>query len=342
MKTLRDKIEEVLPEILPDDPAKAFNGAELAQRVLAKLTEENENSIRQYFSIMHGDSTSILAKIPGKHGYYKRPLLSIEQPREALTENDVRITENEEAEVNRRDGQREEKFRSIFMRYNEFTSGVFSMTIEHTKGKKGEKGLNKWKYPDVILLNWEVGELINAQFQISDTMLQVRKSLGEQPFKLISNELKAELRFTNFRENFFQCVSNSKWSHIAQLSIAIDITDSKLIEELARLGKSYDVTITTFGLTGDKLDKEFPDADKILKMTNQEFDDLSKDINIKIINTGREKETLDWEHIKDLKQQNDDFNYLFDWISKCLSSGIAYPFSEFMQLREIENKYVKH
>lgn len=336
MKTLRDKIEEILPAILPERPEDAINGPELAKKVLEKLTDENESSIRQYFSVMHSDSSSVLAKIPGKHGYYKRPLSlsdSINLPPRVAKQ-----VEEEEGAAVKRDEQREEKFRSIFMRYNELTSGVFSMHVEHTKGKKDEKGLNKWKYPDVVLLNWEVGELSDGEYKINNTMLEVRKSLGEQPFRLISNELKSELRFSNFRENFFQCVSNSKWSHIAQLSIAIDINDSKLIEELSRLGKSYDVTITTFGLTGELLDG-FPGASQILKMTSQEFDDISKDIQVRYINVGKERDTLDWEHIKDLRMQNSDFNYLFDWISKCLSAGKAYNFNDFVNLMEVEKKY---
>ncbi len=337
MKTLRDKLEEILPNLLPEKPEAAINGPELAAKVLEKLPDEKETSIRQYFSVMHTDSTSVLAKIPGRHGYYKRPQLATEQTT-GLSAKQVKIFEEAEEAASKRDEQREEKFRSIFMRYNELTSGLYSMNIEHTKGKKDEKGLNKWKYPDVVLLNWEVGELLEDEYKISNTMLEVRKSLGEQPFKLISNELKAELRFTNFRENFFQCVSNSKWSHIAQLSIAIDITDSKLLEELSRLGKSYDVTITTFGLKGELIDR-FPDANQILKMSAQEFDNISKEIKINYINTGRERETLDWEHIKDLKIQNSDFNYLFDWISKCLSAGKAYKFTDFINLMKIEKNY---
>ncbi len=337
MKTLRDKLEEILPNILPDNPDDAINGPELATKVLEKLPDEKETSVRQYFSVMHTDSTSVLAKIPGRHGYYKRPKLLADQTVGLTSKQAKKIEEAEEA-ASKRDEQREEKFRSIFMRYNELTSGLYSMNVEHTKGKKDEKGLNKWKYPDVILLNWEVGELLGDEYKISNTMLEVRKSLGEQPFRLISNELKSELRFTNFRENFFQCVSNSKWSHIAQLSIAIDITDSKLIEELSRLGKSYDVSITTYGLTGDKIDN-FPDANQILKMSEQEFDTITKEIKINFINTGRERESLDWEHIKDLKIQNPDFNHLFDWISKCLSAGKAYKFQDFINLMKIERNY---
>lgn len=338
MKTLRDRLEEILPAILPDKPEDAMNGRELAKKVLEKLPDEKESTIRQYFTSMHNDPSSVLAKIPGRHGYYKRPLISSELPIDSLPPKEIKKIEQAEEAAAKRDEQREEKFRSIFMRYNELTSGIFAMHIEHTKGKREEKGLNKWKYPDVILLNWEVGELVGDEYRINNTMLEVRKSLGEQPFKLISNELKAELRFSNFRENFFQCVSNSKWAHIAQLAIAVDITDSKLLEELNRLGKSYDVTIVSYGLTHDLLDS-WPDAANILKMSDDDFDRISQSIKINAITTGRQRDTLDWEHIKDLKQQNTDYSLLFDWISKCLSDSRAYALDDFISWTKIEKNY---
>lgn len=170
-------------------------------------------------------------------------------------------------------------------------------------------------------------------------MLRIRQSLGEQPFKLYSNELKSEIRFSNMRENFFQCVSNSKWAHIAQLAIAVDINDQKLLEELSRLGKSYDITITTYGLSHEFLDK-MPDAKRILELSDEEFESkIEPEINVKTINLAKERDTLDWDHIKDLKQQNQDFNALFDWISYCLREEKAYPYEDYKKLVSIKQKY---
>src|SRR4030066_77508 len=237
MKTIREQIEAILPEVLPDKPEEAINGTQLAQKILKKIPELNEGSIRQYFSIMHTDSNSILAKTPGKHGFYKRPISLKEQlPMEGLTPTEKKKIEKEE------------------------------------------------------------------EYGINTTMLEVRRSLGEQPFILTSAELKSELNVSNFRESFFQCMSNSKWSHKAQLAVAVDIQEERLINEWTRLGKSYDVTILTYGFTGEIID-EFPDAQNILSMKDSEFDEqISKLINVTTITTGREREILDWEHIKDLRQ----------------------------------------
>jgi hypothetical protein len=341
MKTIRDYLEEFLPSILPNNPDKAIGGTELIKLVKDNpdFNDENDSTLRIYFSSMASDSTSVLAKRVGKHGYYLRPkeILSIVDT-ESLSKTEVKKIEHEEEVRQKRDEQNEEKFRSVFIKYYEQNSSTFAMKVEHTRGKKEEKGLNKWKYPDVTMINWEVGELKQNEYRLNTTLLEVRKSLGEQPFRLSSVELKTELRFSNFREHFFQCLSNSKWAHGAILAVASDINDSKLQEELTRLGNSYEITILSFGLT-DSVLESLPDADIILGLSQTEFEKLAEKINVTIITTGKERDTLDWEHIRDLRIQNTDFQDLFDWISKCLSVGKAYKYSDFKELRKIENNY---
>ncbi len=335
---LMEKIESVLSEVLPDQQ-NAINGVKLANLISNKLPDVKESTIRQYLTSLHNDPSSILAKIPGRQGYYKRDSISIEI-RDGLNEKQLAKIERDEETASARDKQREEKFRAIFARYNESTSAsMLSISIEHTIGKKREKGANKWKFPDIVLVSWEVGEFSDDVFRINSSMLKIRQSLGEQPFKLYSNELKAEIRFSNLRENFFQCVSNSKWAHVAQLVIAVDINDQKLLEELSRLGKSYDVTIVTYGLSHELLD-ELPDAKAIINMESDDFESkVESKVNVKIINTAKERDTLDWDHIKDLKQQNRDFNALFDWISFCLKEEKAYPYQAYKSVDSINKKY---
>lgn len=72
MVTIRDKIEKILPKVLPDRPENAINGPALAQKIMPLLNESNEISVRQYLTVMHRDPHSVLGKEPGKHGYYKK------------------------------------------------------------------------------------------------------------------------------------------------------------------------------------------------------------------------------------------------------------------------------
>jgi hypothetical protein len=108
------------------------------------------------------------------------------------------------------------------------------MHIEHTKGARQPAGVNKWKFSDVVVLDWDVGEQREDAFVLDRALLEVKRSLGEQPFRLSSVELKVELVLNNFREHFFQCVSNSKWAHMAHLVVASPISDALLATELRR------------------------------------------------------------------------------------------------------------
>lgn len=337
MKNLKERIEEILPEILPKTPEESINGTELAKLVMGKLPGEKESSIRQTFSSLHTEANSSLAKLPNKQGFYLRAESRQDQIVEGLSKKEKAHFEKDQEQASRRDQQREEKFRSIFIRYNEL-NGYFPMAVEHTKGKKEEKGLNKWKYPDVITVNWEVGETLNDEFRLNTTLLEIRKGLGEQPFQLTSSELKVDVSFSNYREHFFQCVSNSKWAHNAVFAIACDIQDSKLQAELTRLSKSYGITIETYGLTEDMLDS-LPDAKAILGYSDSDFEKHTQSIAVSTISAAQGKETIDWAQLNDLRSQNEDFNTLLYWINKCLKDGRAYSYGHYQKLSEIEKRY---
>jgi hypothetical protein len=341
MATLREQLAKILPTVLPVKADDAINGTELRKLVVPQLDGEySENSIRSHFSVMSADPTSPIAKVDQGHGYYRRTLA---QP--AATQAPTSGTEpgsKSPATITTDDGgaraaQREEKFRSIYMRYAELTN-QFPMHIEHTRGVKQRAGINKWKYPDLIVLRWEVGEVTDSGFRLTRELLEVKRSLGEQPFKLVSVELKVDLLASSFREAFFQCVSNSKWAHSAQLAVAGKISDETLAEELRRLGTSYDVSVVSYGLDGEYLDG-LPSADKLLKLDAGEFEEIAAKITITRIATGRDRENLDWEHLRDLRIQSDEFGSLFRWTAYCLEKKSAYRFEDWERIAKLESRY---
>jgi hypothetical protein len=194
----------------------------------------SENSIRQHFSEMSQDPTSSIAKVTSGHGYYLR-----QQPEShaVVADSAAPTPQIEPVEASAgRELQLEEKFRSIFMRHAE-RSNLFPMHVEHTRAGTRAAGVNRWKFPDVVLLNWGVGEMTDQGYRLDPNLLQVKMSLGEQPFLLRSVELKVGLSLSGFRENFFQCVSNSKWAHGSTLAIANSIDDSTLSDELRSFGR---------------------------------------------------------------------------------------------------------
>ena len=231
----------------------------------------------------------------------------------------------------------EEKFRSIFIRHSEQLNPnqKFAMCIEHRRATRRDAGVNQWKFPDVVLLAWQVGKLTDQGYKLDPDLLAVKTSLGEPPFSLESIELKVEISLSTFRENFFQCVSNSKWAHGALLAVANNISDNTLSDELRRLGASYDVSVVSYGLSSELLER-LPSASDIRKMPDAEFECIASKMSPTRISTGKERATLDWEHINDLHSLSPDFRLLFQWIAHCLSQKRAYNFSNFRQIQTIE------
>jgi hypothetical protein len=333
MATLWEQLNRLFPGVLSADPRQAINGTKLLEKVRGRLDGEYaENSIRQHFSEMSQDPTSSIAKVADGHGYYLRKTDDQEGPGPPAAE-----PPEEEEITGGREIQLEEKFRSIFMRHAE-RSNSFPMHVEHTRASSRAAGINRWKFPDVVLLGWGVGELTDQGYRLDPNLLAVKMSLGEQPFTLHSIELKVALSTSTFRENFFQCVSNSKWAHGARLAVANTIDDNTLSEELRRLGTSYDISVMSYGLSSELLES-LPNASDIRKMTDAEFDDrIAGRIALQRISSGRERASLDWEHIRDLRSVSPEFRSLFEWVAHCLSQKRAYTFVDFQHIQNIEKK----
>jgi hypothetical protein len=310
MATLWDKLTEMLPKILPSDPSEAINGTGVFNKVRSQLSEYAEASIRQHLSQMSADPTSVVAKVDKGHGYYLRPTASESVNGGAvcssgsapvLGQNGMAAEAESPAG---RESQPEEKFRALYMRYAR-QQNSFPMLVDHTRAEKQEAGTNKWKYPDVVVLDWDVGGVVDDGYRLDRHLLDVKCSLGEQPFRLTSVEFKTRLTVANFRECFFQCVSNSKWAHHAVLAIAEEITDTIIATELRRLGTSYDVTVQSYCLNSAFL-KDAPPATEIRGMTDESFDELAKGMRPSPIATGRQRTSLDWEHIRDMQGRTKD------------------------------------
>ena len=270
--SLKDQLRVILKDVLPGTPEEAVFGTELIETVTPRLARTYApTSILQTFSALAADSTSPIARIEQGFGYYRRPEAQVQKAEPATS------VEAPSAETLRtslpsrpRDIQLEEKFRAFFMRQSRYQSR-FPVHIEHTSANQQPSGVNKWKFPDVVELDWEdVGEIGDDGFVLDKALLEVKKSLGEQPFRLSSIELKVELTLGSFREHFFQCVSNSMWSHSARLVVACSISDALLAGELRRLGTSFGVQIQSFEMSIDKLDA-MPAASDILGSSNAEF-----------------------------------------------------------------------
>ena len=155
-----------------------------------------------------------------------------------------------------------------------FTRGrnILTKTINHEIGKK--KGYSEWSNPDMVGFHLPVEEW-------NSDLMEFNKIADNNALKIFSFELKRELTRSNYRESFFQAVSNSSWANEGYLIAAEIREDEDLLSELERLSMS-------FGIGVIQLDLEDFDSSRVLYHA-------------------RTKPQLDWETMNKLSDQNADF-----------------------------------
>jgi len=149
---------------------------------------------------------------------------------------------------------------------------IFTKTIEHTISKRS--GYNEWIHPDMVGFYLPIDDW-------REDVLELNRLIDNNALKLFSFELKRSLTKGNYRESYFQAVSNSSWAHEGYLVVASLFQDDDFLAELERLASSFGIGII-------HLDPADIDSSSILY-------------------PARPKETLDWDTINKLSESNGDF-----------------------------------
>jgi uncharacterized protein len=149
---------------------------------------------------------------------------------------------------------------------------IFTKTIHHEKSLK--PGYNEWIHPDIVgfylpLDDWR------------PDVIEFNRLADNNSLKLFSFELKKSLTKGNYREAFFQSVSNSSWAHEGYLVAADILQDDDFLSELERLSSSFGIGIV-------HLDPHDIDSSAVLY-------------------PARVRPYLDWETINKLCEQNAEF-----------------------------------
>ncbi|MFC0819680.1 hypothetical protein [Moraxella marmotae] len=130
---------------------------------------------------------------------------------------------------------------SHFLKHNEYFR-AYSKTIFHEESFKGVRGEDKWLYPDMVAVNFKY-----ANYQ-KNNVLNFIKKFDKPPIAIFSFEIKKELNFSNYKESFFQAVSNSSWANEGYL-VAVEIKrDNQFIEALQKLSQSFGIGIVELNL----------------------------------------------------------------------------------------------
>ncbi|GAA9314472.1 COG2958 family protein [Helicobacter pylori] len=123
----------------------------------------------------------------------------------------------------------------------------YTKTIFHEESSKSPKGMDRWLYPDMVGVRFLHAELSN------ENLIAFSKKFDTLPVKLVSFELKKEIRVNNCRECYFQAISNSSWANEGYLvGHHINTHDLKLMDLLKRLHASFGIGVIDLRTDEDK------------------------------------------------------------------------------------------
>jgi uncharacterized protein len=190
---------------------------------------------------------------------------------------------------------------------NEFNKGraIYTKTIYHEKSKKN--GYSEWVHPDIVGFYIPIDDW-------NEKLLELNDISDSNSIKLYSFELKKKIDKANYREYFFQAVSNSSWSNEGYLVAAEIKEDDDLYSELERLSGSFGIGII-------KLDIEDIDSSHIVFPAKQ-------------------RQNLDWQLMNKLCEENPDFEHFIDDITKDFKVKTIHK-NQYDKMPEDPNEYIE-
>jgi uncharacterized protein len=158
---------------------------------------------------------------------------------------------------------------------------IFTKTILHELSKKSS--LSEWVHPDMV------GFYIPLE-EWNEKLMEFNKLIDRSAIRLYSFEIKKHIDRSNYRECFFQTVSNSSWANEGYLVTCEIQQDDNLLAELERLSMSFGIGLIELN--------------------------LSDFFSSRAVFPAKPKEILDWELMNKLCEQNSNFRSFIDNVRK--------------------------
>jgi len=328
--SLRKQLNEILPTLLPGNPADAIKGTELIRLARLQLNGTySDASLRYHFSIMSCDPASPIAKVEKGQGYYRRsaplPALSGAQELVALTQGRLEDLTAVDKDLIDNTMLRIRKFRAVVTRYFEI-NGRFPFSFREAFGKDAPLS-NLWKYPEMVLVDWETGSSPDEEMALDDAMLGLKQRLGITPFRLTSARLRIQPSLETFREDFYQTMAVSSWSQGGELIYAAPILDEALGDALRRLSSIHGLGVISFGLTPEALD-DLPRPANILNAHPRETEAIMAKLEVNRIAAPRCRSHLEWMELAALRNESKEADKLVLWLNRCIDERRAEPFKQ--------------
>ena len=309
---LREQLRQVLPDLLPTDPAEAVKGTELIRLVRLRLGDDySDATLRYHFSILSYDPSSPIAKVDQGQGYYQR------SKRNGTTPGQSRLDFFEQGQPADFQRLRFERVLAIFERLCLLRSRYpFVLNGRHQKGLRLE---GDWEVPDLVCAEWELDTNSEDGPRVDIAMLDLRRHLGGPEVMLSGVQLKLGTSLDTYSADFFQALSSTRWTLQSELIIADPLNDEALVDALRHLGHQYGVGITSLGITGTILD-DLPPAADLRAMGATEFEAVQNILHLQKISIPAPRSTINWQTLSHLRKKHETVAEMVGWLGDCLDS----------------------
>lgn len=238
--SLRDRLTEILPGLLPPREENAIKGKELIARVRAVLGDAySDHSLRSQFSFMALDPDSCLARVPNGQGYYLRGGEEDAPSLQHIFGSDADSRESEDY-LN--------KAMALAVRlFDTAGLGVFVYPVD---------GEESWEHPDLVAVQWPAGSRDDSGAYIpepSDTPAEVAYRAVCVGFSESAESC---------RRAFYRALACGSWAEQTELLLMPGCDN---VEELADLAALHGVGLRCIGLDDDALES-LPRADELFRM----------------------------------------------------------------------------
>ena len=258
-----------------------------------------------YTDINRGGETSMIIQTSERPALFY--LRKLGKPKERAADKESKVIEKK-AEEKKKSGLAERDLHEILTAFaiSDTHFSAHLKTVFHEKSTPTTKGLDKWMHPDLVGVYFPFGKY-------EKTTIEIQKELSVSSVRLFSFELKLNIGFSNFKESYFQAVSNSSWAHEGYL-VTLDLDgDPTLMDDLRRLNNAFGI-----GLIKIELENIYESS---------------------IIFPARVKSEIDWDTANRLAKQNKDFSDFLNSVSEdCSVKKIKSVYDKVYSIEELNTR----
>ncbi len=253
--SLRDRLLEILPSLLPDREEDAIKGTELISRVRQVLGDRySDRSLRSQFSIIAFDPDSCLARIPNGQGYYLR--------REDAAAPSLHCLFEDGEDASREGGDPLHKALALAVRlYDTAGLGVFLYPVEEEES---------WGHPDLVAVQWPVGHWEEGGAYVMDEEEPGSEKPREACCRAVCLGFADSVE--SCRRAFYRALACGLWAQESELLLLPGLEDADALDELGQLAARHGVGVQLLALDDEKL-LELPGADALFRADAREARD---------------------------------------------------------------------